>query len=295
MSQTTPIGGWLVSKKLQYAEEPSFGVPVSVPIYSQIGYDVPVQISAPSNLSPVLQPGSEDPQVLQERRIDEYAIDLQYHPFDTTFAKYGFNAQGGGSGTIDKSLTLAMSILLGGGPTETYLQAVGCRLERITIGGKAGGPISVKTKIVSQSIAVPSTTVLPGTFAQNPTSTPFLFKEGGAQPISIGGTQYNVNSISVTANRNLDQIPQPNSEKSQIILPRERKITGTIGLVWINTDNYSRLRNDTAFSLVWTIRTGASTMTLTGCRFKALQSINLRPDQTVYESYAIEAVSGVLT
>jgi len=284
---TIPIGGWLVSKKLQMVEETSFGVTPSSPSYSQIGYDVPVQISAPTNLSPVLQPGSEDPQVLQERRIDEYAIDLQYHPFDTPFAKYGFNAQGGGSGTIDKSLTLAMSILLGGGPAETYLQALGCRIERLTIGGKAGGPISVKTKIVSQNIPVPSITILPGSFAANPSSTPFLFKEGGAQPITIGGTQYNVNSISVTVNRNLDQIPQPNSDISQIILPRERKITGTIGLVWLNTDNYSRLRNDVGFSLVWTIKTGVSTLTLTGCRFKTLQSINLRPDQTVYESYAI--------
>jgi hypothetical protein len=280
---------------LEYAEESSFGIPVASPSYNQIGYDVPVQISAPTNLSPVLQPGSEDPQVLQERRIDEYAIDMQYHPFDTVFAKYGFNAQGGGSGTIDKSLTLAMSILLGGGPTETYLQALGCRIERLTIGGKAGGPISVKTKIVSQNIPVPSTTVLPGSFAANPSSTPFLFKEGGAQPISIGGTQYNVNSISVTANRNLDQIPQPNSDLSQIILPRERKITGTIGLVWINTDNYSRLRNDTSFSLIWTIRTGVSTMTLTGCRFKALQKINLDSKNTVYESYSMESTSGVLT
>ena len=285
----------MVSKKLQMIEETSFGVTPSSPLYSQIGYDAPVQISAPTNLSPVLQPGLEDPQVLQERRIDEYAIDLQYHPFDTTFAKYGFNAQGGGSGTIDKSLTLAMSILLGGGPTETYLQAVGCRLERITIGGKAGGPISVKTKIVSQSIAVPSTTVLPGSFAANPSSTPFLFKEGGAQPISIGGTQYNVNSISVTANRNLDQIPQPNSDISQLIIPTTRKITGTVGLVWMNTDNYARLRNDVGFSLVWTIRTGVSTMTLTNCRFKALQKINLDTKSTVYELYSLEAVSGVLT
>jgi len=267
---------------------------VASPSYNQIGLDAPIQISAPTNLSPVLQPGSEDPQILQERRIDEYAIDLQYHPFDTTFARYGFNARGGGSGTIDKSLTLAMSILLGG-TTETYLQAVGCRLERITIGGKAGGPISVKTKIVSQSIAVPSTTILPGSFAANPTSTPFLFKEGGAQPISIGGTQYNVNSISITANRNLDQIPQPNSDVSQLILPRERKITGTIGLVWMNTDNYSKLRNDVGFSLIWTIRTGVSTMTLTGCRFKALQKINLDTKSTVYESYSFESTSGVLT
>jgi hypothetical protein len=220
---------------------------------------------------------------------------MQYHPFDTVFAKYGFNAQGGGSGTIDKSLTLAMSIMLGGGPTETYLQALGCRIERITIGGKAGGPISVKTKIVSQNIPVPSTTVLPGNFAANPTSTPFLFKEGGAQPISIGGTQYNVNSISVTANRNLDQIPQPNSEKSQTILPRERKITGTIGLVWMNTDNYSRLRNDTPFTLLWTIRTGVSTMTLSNCRFKALQKINLDTKNTTYEVFSFESLSGVLT
>ena len=285
----------MVAKKLEYSEEQSFGVPVARPNYNQIGYDSQVQLSAPTNLTPLLQPGSEDPLVLQERRIDEYNIDLQYRPYDTVFAKYGFNAQGGGSGTIDKSLTLAMSILLGG-TSETFIQALGCRIDRISLGGRAGGPITCKARIASQNIPVFTTTAPAGTFAQNPSSIPLQFKDGGAQPVSIGGTSYNTNSIMVNADRGLDRIPQPGVDIAQIIIPTTRKITGTVGLVFNTTTNYASLRNDTPFSLVWTLKTGGSTLTLSNfTRWKMLESISLVPTQTVYERYQFETLNGTLT
>jgi len=290
----SPGGGWLVSKKLEFVEEASFGVPVASPTYSQIGYNSLVNISAPTQLTPLLQPGSEDPQVLLERGMDLYNIDLNYRPFDTTFAKYGFNTQGGGTGTIDKSLSLAMSIALGGSG-ETFIQALGCRVGSISIGGKAGGPITVKAKIACQNIPVPSTTVLPGSFATNPSTVPIQFKDGGAQPVSIGGSQYNVNSISIQCDRGLERIPQPNSQIAQLIIPTTRRITGTVGIVWLNTDNYSRLRNDTAFTLTWTLKTGGSTLTLTGTKFRLLSSLSLTPESTVYEQYGFESLAGTLT
>lgn len=291
---SVPIGGWYVSKKLQFDEEDSFGVTPSNPSYSQIGYNSLVNISAPTQLTPVLQPGSEDPQLLLERGMDLYNIDINYRPFDTTFAKYGFNAQGGGTGTIDKSLSLAMSIALGGSG-ETFIQALGCRVGNIGIGGKAGGPITVKAKIACQNIPVPSTTVLPGSFATNPSTVPIQFKDGGAQPVSIGGSQYNVNSINIQCDRGLERIPQPNSQIAQLIIPTTRRITGTVGIVWLNTDNYARLANDTPFTLTWTLKTGGSTLTLTGTRFRLLSSLSLTPESTVYEQYGFESLAGTLT
>lgn len=289
----SPILGTLLGKKIQFAEETSFGIPLASPSYSQIGLNTPVTFSAPTNLAPLPTPGSEDPIILAERRIDEYNIDFTYRPFDATFAKYGFNAQGGGSGTIDKSLSLAMSVLLGGS-TETFVQALGCRVSSMTIGGRKGGPITVRTQIASQVIPVPSTTAPAGTFSPDPSSVPFMFYQGGNDPVSIGGTAYSAGSIFVTANRNLDQIPQPNNDIAQLIIPRDRKITGTISMTYLNTDNYARLRNDVSFTLVWTIKTGGPTLTLTGCRFKLLSSLSFSPTQTVYENYSLEAVSGVL-
>src|SRR5207253_1159680 len=125
---------------------------------------------------------------------------------------------GGGTGTIDKSLSLAMSIALGGSG-ETFIQALGCRVGSISIGGKAGGPITVKAKIACQNIPIPSTTVLPGSFSSSPSAIPIQFKDGGAQPVSIGGSQYNVNSISVNVDRGLDRIPQPGTNIAQLIIP----------------------------------------------------------------------------
>src|SRR5437899_983917 len=179
-----PIGGWLLSKKLQFSEESSFGVPVGLPLYQQIGYDAPITISAPTNLVPLLQPGSEDPSTLVESAVDRYMISMQYRPFDTVFAKYGVNSQGGGSGWIDKSLALMFSLALGGSG-ETFFQAVGCRIDDTRIGGQAGGPITVRANILSQKIPVPGIGALPGTFASDPSSIPIQFKDGGVQPITI--------------------------------------------------------------------------------------------------------------
>ena len=289
-----PIGGWLVSKKLQYAEEASFGVPAASPSYSQIGYDAPVYIDAPTGLTALPTPGSEDPLVLAERTIDLYNLTVNYRPFDTVFAKYGVNAQGGGSGSIDKSFNMLLSVALGGSG-ETFILPVGCRIDNFRMGGRAGGPVQFRAKIASQLVPIPSTTVPSGTFPANPSTVPFLFSQGGPQPISIGGTPYNVNRIEVNVERNIDRIPSPGSQIAQDLKPTARTITGTVGIVWKDTSNYTRLANDQSFTLAWTFKTGGSTLTLSGCRFRALETLNLEPDRTVYETYSLEALSGTLT
>ena len=292
VSGPSAVGSWLVSKKLQYVEESSYGVLPSSPAYQAIAYDSQVLISIPTALAPLLQPNSEDPQTFTKQKIDQYNIDLVYRPYDTVFAQYGFNAQGGGSGTVDKSLSLAMSVLLQG-TSEYFFQPVGCRVESVRIGGRAGGPITVRCRVASQLIETASTTVPSGLFALNPQNIPLMFKDGGPQPVTIDGNPYNVNSIQVEASRNLDRVPMPNSTVAQTIIPRTRTITGTIGIVSMNTDNYARLRGDKAFTLNWTLK--GSALTLYGCRFKALSNLRIVQGSTIYETYRFEALQGVLS
>jgi len=288
-----PVGSWLVSKKLQYVEEASYGVLPSSPSYTPIAYESQVLISAPTRLAPLYQPNSEDPQVLVEQGMDLYTIDMSYRPYDTVFAQYGFNAQGGGSGTIDASLGLAMSVLLQG-TTEYFFQPAGCRVESVRIGGRAGGPITVRSRVASQLIETPSTIVPTGLFAANPQNIPLQFNDGGSQPVRIDGLPYNVNSIQVEAKRNLDRIPQPNSQVAQTIIPRERQITGSISILWLSTDNYARLRQDKPFTLNWALKP-PSALTLYGTRFKALSNLRIVQGETIRETYTLEASQGVLT
>src|SRR5436853_909724 len=147
VSGPSAVGSWLVSKKLQYVEESSYGVLPSSPAYQAIAYDSQVLISIPTALAPLLQPNSEDPQTFTKQKIDQYNIDLVYRPYDTVFAQYGFNAQGGGSGTVDKSLSLAMSVLLQG-TSEHFFQPLGCRAGSVGIVGRAAGPITVSCRVL---------------------------------------------------------------------------------------------------------------------------------------------------
>src|SRR5438132_5214522 len=100
------------------------------------------------------QPGTEDPQTIRAGNSNEITWDVSYRMTDTTFVKYGVNAQGGGSGTIDKSLTLLMSVQLNA-TTETWISLQGARPDITTISGRAGGRLEAQIIDKSHTMPVP--------------------------------------------------------------------------------------------------------------------------------------------
>src|SRR5438132_5922566 len=174
------------------------------------------------------QPGNEDPETIQAGNSNEITWDLTYRMTDTTFAKYGVNAQGGGSGTIDKSLTLLMSVKLSA-TTETWIILQGARPDITTISGRAGGLLEARIIGKSQTFPIPVQADPGYTPATSSSAQPIQLKDGGLTPLTIGGLSYDVTSITFNVNRNLSILPQAGSHTPQIILPQNRAITGTFG------------------------------------------------------------------
>src|SRR5207253_9472896 len=124
------------------------------PAFLPIGYEPRVMFRFDPKMLVIPQPGNEDPESIQAGNSNEITWDVTYRITDTTFAKYGVNAQGGGSGSIDKSLSLLMSVQLNA-TTETWIILQGARPDITTISGRAGGVLEARIIGKSQTMPVP--------------------------------------------------------------------------------------------------------------------------------------------
>jgi hypothetical protein len=244
----------------------------------------------------VPQPGSEDPMTIQGGAANEITWDVTYRMTDTKFAKYGVNAQGGGTGTIDKSLTLLMSVKLSA-TTETWIILQGARPNITLISGRAGGVLEARIIGKSQTMPIPVQSDPGYTYATSSTAQPIQLKDGGLTPFTIGGLSYDVNNITVNVNRNLSIIPQPGSHSPQIILPQNREVTGTFGICWETLALFSVLGTEASAPMVWTLSTSLnSTLTISSTQFTKLNSLQFsNGDPAVIENYAFQASATALT
>jgi hypothetical protein len=293
---TVPIGAWLTLKEFQFCEETSYGILPASPAFTPIGYEPRIMFRFDPRMLPVPQPGSEDPMTIQGGAANDITWDVTYRMTDSSFARYGINAQGGGSGTIDKSLALLMSVKLSA-TTETWIILQGARPYITTISGRAGGNLEARVIGKSQTMPIPVQSDPGYTYATSSTAQPIQLKDGGLTPLTIGGLSYDVNNITVNVNRNLSIIPQPGSHSPQIILPQNREVTGTFGICWETLALFSVLGTEASAPMVWTLSTSLnSTLTISSTQFTKLNSLQFsNGDPAVIENYAFQASATALT
>jgi len=293
---TVPIGAWLTVKELQFCEETMYGTLPASPTFTPVGYEPRVMFRFDPKMLVIPQPGTEDPETIQAGNSNEITWDVTYRMTDTTFAKYGVNAQGGGSGTIDKSLTLLLSVRLNA-TTETWIVLQGARPDTTIISGRAGGVLEARIIGKSQTMPVPVQSDPGYTYATSSTAQPIQLKDGGLTPLTIAGVSYDVTSITVNVTRNLSVLPRPGSHTPQIILPQNRQITGNFGICWETLGLLTILGTQAAPNLVWTLSTSlGSTLTVGSTQFTKLNSLQFsNGDPAVIENYAYQASFATLT
>jgi hypothetical protein len=298
MSGNDPSGGWFVAQHPHYVEEDTFGVFPTNPDLLWIGASE--SWDPRSDIPPIIirELGSEDPAYLLKGQ-ENYEFSLEHFMQGSTWTKYAVNSQGGGAGSIDKSISIAAAIKMGGAAGTTYYyKMAGCRPRSLTISGRPGEAIKCRMELLCKSIPIP-TTVDPagsGSWAADTGVVPFIFTSAGLNPITIGGSPVPVTEITATINRNPEAIFVMGDGQANYIPPKHREITGSFTLVWLSQDRYTDLQNYTARNLVWNLSSDpSSVLTLTGCKFHRLDSFTVKPTEVIYEKYSFTGLSASLT
>ncbi len=292
-----PIGGWLVLKNPQFAEESSYGVFPTNPAMSWIGVVNSCVPKADMQSIMVPQVGAEDLKYVI-KGAEVYSLELDLALQNSTFAKYATQSQGGGAGTIDKSLSLLFSAKLGGNPsgTENFLQLLGSRIGSLTLSSRVGELTRIRCQLQGKAVPVPSTTspIGTGSFATDPGTNPWTFYDGGTNPVTIGGVNPDVREISVTFERNLERLHVVGQSQQKFLPPKHRRITGNFTILWEDTTQYTNLTSDTGVTISWVLKSATSTLTLTGCKITRLEDFTFQPTEIVVEKYGFTALTASL-
>lgn len=294
---SNPSGGWFVTKQPQYIEESILGTFPTNPDMKWLGAIESWDPRADVSVIEIRQLGSEDPYKLLKGN-EVYEVSLEYFLQNSTFAKYGILAQGGGAGSIDKSLSLAAGIKMDGvGGAPYYYKMLGCRTRSVTITGRTNEPLRARQELVCREIPEPSTVnpVGTGSWASDPGIAPWTYADGGLNPVTVASAPVPCVEMAVTVERNPESLFVLGSTKLAYLPPKHRAITATMTLVWLSQSRYSDMAGWADRTVIWTLKSGISVITLNNCKFHRLDSFTIRPTEVILERWAITALSGSIS
>ncbi len=290
----TPSGGWFVVKNPQYVEETTYGTFPTNPAMNWIGAVDNFDPKADMQSIMVPQVGTEDLKYIL-KGAEVYTMDLEFGLQTSTFAKYGISSQGGGAGTIDKSLSVLFSAKLN--TVENYVQVLGSRIGSFTISSQTGQLTKAKCQIQAKAIPLPSSSspIGSGSFATDPATNPWTFYDGGANPVTIGAINPDVREFSVTFERNLERLHVLGQSQQKFLPAKQRRITGSFTIVWEDVNQYTNLTSDTGVAIIWVLKSATSTLTLSGCKVHKLDDFKFSPTEVIYEKYGFTALAASIT
>ena len=290
----TPSGGWFVVKNPQYVEEATYGTFPTNPAMNWIGAVDNFDPKADMQSIMVPQVGTEDLKYIL-KGAEVYTVDMEFGLQASTFAKYGISSQGGGAGTIDKSLSVLFSAKLNA--VENYFQVLGARIGSFTISSQTGQLTKAKCQLQAKAIPVPSSSnpIGSGSFAIDPATNPWTFYDGGTNPVTIGAANPDVREFSVTFERNLERLHVLGQSQQKFLPPKQRRITGSFTIVWEDVNQYTNLTSDTGVTIMWVLKSATSTLTLSGCKVHKLDDFKFSPTEVIYEKYGFTALAASMT
>ncbi len=288
-----PTLGLLVAETAQYVEEATPGTFPTNPSLLWIGSDMMYSDSADMGSIKIRNLGSEDLKYVVKGQ-DNYDLTLDYALQTSAFAKYLVNSQGGGAGSIDKTLSILIAPKING--TAQYLQALYCRPDSGSLKWQLGKETRANIKLFAQSIQAYTNTnpVGSGSFATDPGTNPWIFTDPGSAGVTIGGTAFDINDLTINFNRNLQRVRAIGQSTARYIVPSVRDITFDITILLEATSNYSALLNGTSQTIVAPLKASTSVLTLSNAYF-VKQGKSIQCKDVLMERYSGLAESAVLT
>jgi len=283
-------GGFLFQKNPQYTEEVTYNTKITAsPTYLWIG--------AVDLLDPSMDPG-----IIYRRQLGSedlykalatskaFAVRMEYLWQNKTFAQYGIAAQGGGAGTIDKSLQFVWSQDIN--TVENFSFLTGARINTIKVASKPKEPVRVTCDLIGAGLSTPSSAsgLTTPTHATDPATDPHVWEDGGVGNIDWGGIDLDCTEFEFTVNRNLEPI-YTDSNELKYLVPRHRDISGLMTVVLTTTTNITDLMAATERTLIWVMKSAGDTATFTNVTLTKLDSLRMAAEEVTFQKFSFTARS----
>lgn len=271
---TTPV---LVIKPWQYTAETTEGTtPTASPSFTGVAAET-VSFGIDGNFEDAAQIGTEDMLAIIQGP-QRYDSSVKFYLANSTYLKYGVNAANyaSPSGTISETLSHLFSIYLNG--TENYVILKGSRAKSATIDLEIGRPTVASIDWVHTTITAPATShgLTTPTLASVPTSAIWTWTSGGATPVSWNASGIKCQKISISINRNTAVDHTLGNLDPYSSQPHARNISGSMTVLWTNTDLETDFRAGTSRTLAVVLKSATSTLTLTNCVITSYKRTDLK-------------------
>ena len=240
-----------IVKELQYVGEgntvttpTSFGTTPNSASFTLVGNNSEINIQPDVQHMDVSVLGSED--IIDAVKTQSlYAFTIRYNPIDTALWKYVWNSSGGGTGSIDESLSFTYSYYLDG--TEYYQHLRGCRPTSGTM-SVSRGAWECNMTFIAKDITVPNTTDGNGgtpTYQTTETSSsPIVHSDGGGTPFTWNSVTYGERSFSTTVTRNMAVMAVNGETDITYTKPVSRSISFSVDVFAGTASNETSLYTD---------------------------------------------------
>ena len=262
MSEYQPSGHWTQNRKLQFCEESQYGItPTASPVFTSAGEIESVSETTEIALKKYRSLGSED--VYRHLSSGQlYSFEISYQPISSALIKYGTQLQGGGTGTIDKSLSFLYSEDVDG--VENYVFYKGARCDQVSV-EITNEAVRVSQNFICKEITTPAAShgLTTPTFAPANSAAPWTGADGGTSPFTHNSNSYDLDKFRFAVGRGLDAI-RPNGESLvKMLVPTIRTITGEFDVVRKDAALIADCKSLAARAASYVLKSAVSTATFT--------------------------------
>lgn len=296
-----PTTGAQVIKTPQLVEEgypataADYGVMPSTPTFTPIGYNTQVEPSQDVDLQEVDAVGYEDVQAYLAGKEADMAK-VTFNPVDSNLIKRACNSVNWTSPAGTEAATFQLLYSVRMNDVENFVVLGGCRVNTLKLSLTAGSPLKADAEVWGQLLAGYTSSGPSGaTYATPVSGAPWNYADGGATPVTIGGTNVVVTDIEADISRNLKRLFVLGSTHNIDLPPTTREISGKMTVVWSNATQQTALEALTEQTMVWTLKSSVSTATFSNMAFSKLDSLTAGPKDVIYEKYSWKAMTLAVT
>lgn len=259
----------LFVKHPQWVAEATEGtIPTASPSFTSLGAVKTASIKVGGNFVDVAQLGAEDLITIVQGQQD----------YETQFTLSTVNATGiiarligaynyaTPSGLINETISIIFSIYLNG--TENYIICKGSRIKEGSISMDIGKETEITVSFTHTTITTPSSShgLTTPTFASLPSGAVWSWLDGGTAPVSWNGSGILCKKVTINVARNSKPDYTLGNTDPHSSQAHGRRISGDFTTLWTNTTLETDFKAGTARTLAIVIKTGTSTITVTGAK-----------------------------